>query len=222
MVENPDKVVIHKVGRCKHCHRSLEGKEPIGYDRRQVFDIPPIKLEVTEHRAEMKECDGCGKCTTAGFPEDVQYKVQYGSHLEANAAYVKNYALLPYKRAAELFEDLFGAPLCPATVAKVDREVAERLEEVNERIKRNAISSPIAHFDETGMRIEGKLHWLHVCGTQALTYYSPHARRGSDAFDAIGILPSFRTRPVWARLAAKSLWNRKIREGSEIKLLSIN
>jgi hypothetical protein len=65
--------------------------------------------------------------------------------------------------------------------------VAVRSEEVNERIKERVIcSSPIVHFDKTGMRIEGKLHWLHVAGTDSLTCYILHEKRGSDAFDAIG------------------------------------
>ena len=191
MVKNADKVKIHKVDYCEHCGKSLKKKKAIDHDRRQVFDLPPIKVEVTEHRAEIKECDRCGKRSTAEFPDDITHKVQYGPGLKAHAVYIKNYALLPYERAAELFEDLFGVPLSAATLVRVDREVAGRLEEVTERIKENIISSPIVHFDETGMRIEGKLHWLHVAGTEALTYYMAHAKRGSDAFDAIGILPRF-------------------------------
>ena len=197
MAENPDKVKIHKVKYCEHCGKSLKKKKPIGYDRRQVFDLPPKRVEVTEHCGEIKECDDCGKLSTAEFPEDVTHKVQYGPGLKAHAAYIKNYALLPYERAAELFEDLFGVPLSAGTLVRIDREVAGRLEEVNERIKENIIrSSAAVHFDETGMRIEGKLHWLHVAGTEALTYYIPHAKRGSDAFDAIGILPRFEGRAV--------------------------
>ena len=197
MVDNPDKVKIHTVERCGHCQKSLKDKEPIGYDRRQVFDVPPIKVEVTEHRAEIKECDDCGKLTAAEFPGDITHKVQYGCRLKVNAAYIKNYALLSYERAAELFEDLFGVPLSAGTLVRVDRETADRLEEVDERIKDNLIrSSPIVHFDETGMRIEGKLHWLHVAGTETLTYYMPHDKRGGIAFDAVGILPRFEGRAV--------------------------
>jgi len=196
MVDEPDKVEVHEVECCEHCGKSLKKKKAIEYDRRQVFDLPPIKVEVTEHRAEIKECDRCGKLTAAEFPEGITHKVQYGSRLKANAAYIKSYALLSYDRAAELFEDLFGVPLSAGTLVKVDREVAGRLEEVNERIKESIISSPIVHFDETGMRIEAKLHWLHVAGTEALTYYMPHAKRGGDAIDAIGILPSFQGKAV--------------------------
>jgi len=191
MVENPDIIEVHKVERCGRCGQSLKGKEILGYDRRQVFDLPAIKVEVTEHQAEIKECGGCGTLTTAEFPEEVRHKAQYGPGLKATAAYIKGYGLLSYERAAELFEDLFGVPLSGGTLVNIDQEIVERLEEVNERIKEQILDSPIVHFDETGMRIEGKLHWLHVAGTEEATYYMPHGKRGSQAIEAIGILPSF-------------------------------
>jgi len=196
MVENPDIVEVHKVEHCGHCGESLKGEEVLGYDRRQVFDLPPIKVEVTEHQAEIKECGRCGKLTTAEFPKRLTHKVQYGPGLKANAAYIKSYGLLSYERAAELFEDLFGVPLSAGTLVNVDREIGERLEEVSERIKERILYSPIVHFDETGMRIEGKLHWLHVAGTAEATYYLPHGKRGSQAIDAVGILPNFQGKAV--------------------------
>lgn len=196
MVENADKVKLHKGEHCGSCGESLKDKEVTGYDRRQVFDTPPIKVEVTEHRAEIKECDRCGAVSTAEFPEDITHKVQYGDRLKANAVYIKNYAFLSYERAAELFEDLFGVELSVGTLVNIDRDAGERLEEVTERIKESIISSAIVHFDETGMRICGERNWLHVAGTETLTYYMPHARRGGIAFDEIGILPFFEGRAV--------------------------
>jgi len=196
MVAKPDKVKVHKVECCGSCSNSLKDKQATGYDRRQVFDTPPIKVEVIEHRAEIKECDRCGAVTVAEFPEDVTHKVQYGPRLKANALYIKNYALLSYDRAAELFEDLFGVALSAGTLVNIDWDAGERLEEVNERIKEQIISSAIVHFDETGMRISGKLNWLHVAGTEVLTYYIPHPKRGSIAFDEIGILPYFEGRAI--------------------------
>jgi len=191
MVSNPDKVVVYKVDVCGSCGKSLKKEKVIEYDRRQVFDIPPIKVEVTEHRGEIKACDRCGEVSTAAFPKDVTHKAQYGDRLKAYAVYIKNYGLLSYERAAELFEDLFSVPLSPGTLVNIDKTCAERLEGVAERIKQNIIASSIAHFDETGMRIEGKLHWLHVAGTNELTYYMPHQKRGSVATDQIGILPIY-------------------------------
>lgn len=191
MVSHPDKVMVHKVGICGNCGRSLETGKVIEYDRRQVFEIPAIKVEVTEHRAEIKACDRCGEVSAAIFPEGVSTKAQYGDRLKAYAVYIKNYGLLSYERAAELFEDLFSVPLSSGTLVNIDRSCSERLEEACGDIKEGIIASPIAHFDETGMRIEGKLHWLHVSSTDELTYYEPHKKRGSEAIEEIGILPKF-------------------------------
>jgi transposase len=196
MVDNPDIVEVHRVQRCNRCGRSLKNAQVLGYDRRQVFDLPPIQVEVTEHRAELKECGRCGQVTTAEFPEGVTHKAQYGPGLKATAAYLKGYGLLSYERAAELLEDLFGLPLSAGTLVNVDREIGERLEEVNKRIKERITDSAVVHFDETGMRIEGTLHWLHVAGTEEATYYRPHAKRGRPAIDAIGILPRFQGKAV--------------------------
>jgi transposase len=196
LVDSPDTVTVHKVQRCQHCGKSLKSKKALKYERRQVFDLPPIQVQVSEHRAEIKACDRCGKLSIAEFPRDVRHKVQYGPRLKANAAYIKNYGLLSYQRAAELFEDLFGVALSAGTLVKMDREAAERLQEVNQRIKQRITDSAIVHFDETGLRIEGKLHWLHVAGTEELTYYLPHAKRGTEACDAMGILPNFRGKAV--------------------------
>jgi transposase len=196
MVSNPDKVRVHKVTICGKCGRSLRRKKVIEYDRRQVFEIPPIKVEVTEHRVEIKACDRCGEVSAAAFPKDVTHKAQYGNRLKAYAVYIKNYGLLSYERAAELFEDLFSVPLSLGTLVNIDRNCADRLEEVVGSIKENIVASPIVHFDETGMRIEGKLHWLHVSSTDELTYYMPHKKRGNKATDEIGILPHFRGKAV--------------------------
>jgi transposase len=196
MVEKPDKVVVHRVKRCRRCGRLLRKKGVLGYERRQVFEIPPLKVEVTEHRAEIKACEGCGEVSTADFPKSITHKAQYGARLKAYAVYIKNYGLLSYGRAAELFEDLFCVPLSEGTLVRIDRGCAERLEEVEQRIKKNILDSPVVHFDETGMRVEGKLQWLHVSSTKELTYYAAHEKRGKNATDEISLLPQYRGRAV--------------------------
>lgn len=196
MVENPDKVVVHQVECCRRCGRLLRKKSVLGYERRQVLEIPPLKVEVTEHRAEIKACEQCGEVNTADFPKGITHKAQYGERLKAYAVYIKNYGLLSYERAAELFEDLFSVPLSAGTLVTIDRSCAERLEEVEQRIKKNILGSPVVHFDETGMRVEGKLQWLHVASTKELTYYAVHEKRGKNATDEIALLPQYRGRAM--------------------------
>ncbi len=191
MVKHPDHIEVHSLFRCDHCGNSLKDQKVKDYEKRQVFDLPPIKMEVHEHQAEIKYCRRCGKWTTAEFPEGVTHKTQYGNRINAWASYLKGYALLPFGRQSELFHDLFGIDISTGTLANIDRRCSEGLAETVESIKKALMCSPVIRCDETGIRINGKLHWLHTAGTEDLTYYAWHARRGNAATDEIGILPEY-------------------------------
>ncbi|KJJ83558.1 transposase IS66, partial [Candidatus Omnitrophus magneticus] len=83
MVDNPNHTEVHRVGRCGNCNISLIDIEVVDYEKRQVFDVPPIKIYVTEHKAEIKDCPSCGKRNKAEFPEGVAQPVQYGNGVKA-------------------------------------------------------------------------------------------------------------------------------------------
>lgn len=191
MVDNPEHTVIHGVSVCKRCGKSLETVETTNYERHQVFDLPPIKVEVTEHRAESKICPYCGCLNKATFPEEAQQPVQYGPRLRSTGIYLSQYQLLPYERISELFADLFDHQLSQATLVNANKAAYEVLEPVEEEVKQRIIASPVVHFDETGLYTEGKREWLHVASTEKLTYYAAHSKRGHEATDEIGILPEF-------------------------------
>jgi len=191
-MENPDETEIHKVEYCADCGRPLDKENVDSYDTRQVFEIPEIKAVVTEHCAEKKICPHCGKENIATFPEKVTHKAQYGDRLKAFAIYLQNYDFIPYERAAEFFTDIFRIPLSQGTLVNINLDCAEKLKDVEEEIKSRIIDSPIVNFDETGFRIFGKRHWLHVSSTQTLTYYFPHEKRGKKASSAMDILPNFK------------------------------
>jgi transposase len=97
-----------------------------------VFDLPPIKVEVTEHRAGSKICPRCGHLNKASFPEEVQQPVQYGFRLKAIAVYLSQYQLLPYERTS--FADLFGHQLSQATLVNANEACYKILEPVEEKI----------------------------------------------------------------------------------------
>jgi len=193
MVDNPDHVVEHQVSICDGCGMSLVDVQATGCERRQVFDLPPkITVEVTEHQAETKTCPTCGHLNQATFPDKVQQPVQYGPNLKSVATYLNQYQLIPYDRLRVLFIDLFHCELSQATLVNTNRACYKILGPVEKEIKQQLIDSPVAHFDETGMRIEGKRKWCHVVCTKTLTHYAAHDRRGSEANKAMGILPAFK------------------------------
>ena len=191
LVAEPDRVIVHSPATCAGCQTALDGVAATGYTRRQVVDLPPLQLEVREHRAEEKMCPQCRHTTTGAFPADVTTMVQYGAGIKALAVYLLTYHLLPYNRTSALLGDLFGHAPAKGTLQTAVETCAADLVEVEEQIKDALRQADVLHNDETGVRVHGRLQWVHVTSTPQVTHYAAHPKRGSDAMTDIGILPAF-------------------------------
>lgn len=196
-VENPDIIELHQVNECHNCQQDLSEVVPSEHETRQVFDLPKVKLIVTEHQAEIKICTHCGIKNKAAFPVGVKQTVQYGSEIKAQAVYFNQYQLLPLKRISELFATIYGQAISQGSLIGFCQEIAEKVHSVNQRIKTHLSErEAVVHFDETGSRVNGKLHWLHSASTDKLTYYALHPKRGYPAMNDIGILPNLQGRAI--------------------------
>lgn len=196
MSETPDHVIVHELSVCPECAHDLSQTEPSEHMRRQVYDVPPVELEVTEHRSEIKVCPCCRKRVKASFPAGVTHPVQYGELFKAQAAYLNTYQLLPMARSCELLGDFYGHQPAEALIQEANQALQAGSAPALEAIKQALIQEDVTHHDESGVRVEGHLEWLHVSSTERLTHYEVHPKRGQEGMKAIGILPDANGRIV--------------------------
>ncbi len=179
LAATPDEVVTHQPRQCQQCQTMLEGVTPHALERRQLLDLPPVRLHVIEHQAAHVRCAACGHLTVAAFPAQVPSRIQYGPRLRALVVYLVEQQLVPYARVRDLLADVFGQSLSVGTLVSIVQQCAQALAPIEEELKTQAQAAPVLHNDETGVRVAGRLQWVH-------------AKRGSEATQALGILPGFR------------------------------
>ena len=191
-VEKSDKVELHLPGSCSVCGRNIEAEEAhqvIG--QRQVFDLPDPKLEVIEHRLCAVEC--CGQVQSGAYPLHVKSSVQYGAGVRALVTKLSVDHKMPLKQISTLFGDLYGYNLNSETIETTLERGYELSAPLEAMVKEALKDAPVTHFDETGLRVAGKLHWMHTAGNEKYTYLFIHANRGKKALlDKPSVLKDFR------------------------------
>jgi hypothetical protein len=190
-VADPDVVVRHVPLVCGGCGDDLADAVEVGAARRQVFDVPEPTMVVTEHQIVTVAC-GCGHHTTAPAPAEATAPVCYGPRIAAIGVYLLHGQFLSVGRTADALCDLFGMPVAPGTVACwVKRSALGIIEHVLPVVADRIAAASVAHFDETGLRVDGRLVWLHSASTATDVLLAVHRRRGTEAMDTVGVLPRF-------------------------------
>ena len=187
-VENPDKIVDLKVNK-KDLPKGEVFKEA-GFEARQVIDIKITKV-ITEYRAHILKGKG-GKRYMAQFPEGITQPIQYGNSVKTMAVYMSQYQLIPYNRAQDFFTNELKIAMSMGTLFNFNKDAYDKLEEFDEIAKEKLRKSTRVHADETGININKEKFWLHTACNDKWTHFYPHEKRGSEAMDAIGILPNFK------------------------------
>jgi transposase len=195
MVENPDEIIELKPEVCQECQRKFDGKRT-GYtmvSRRQKLDIPPMTLQSTEYQSYGCTCEHCGAYNQGAYPEGVNAPIQYGSGVKALVTLLHQNGCLSVEKIQTLFSDLFSAPLNEATILQCQHTAHDKLEEEEQYIKEQLSAGKVNHADESGVRVEGKNHWLHTLGNERYTYQFVHQKRGYDAHEPhLSVLHQYR------------------------------
>lgn len=189
--ENPGLTVPVPLNRCPECGTDLSDQPVVAEEKRQVFDLPPVKMQVTEYQAQRKTCPNCGRIVSAVFPADVCAPAQYGPGMQAVMGYLNVRQVIPCERVAEVCEDLFGHRPSAGSVVQAVVRCAQRVAPAVDEIRDALKSVPVLHADETGVRCVGKTHWLHVVSTATHTLYSHSPKRGVEGFAEAGVLPGY-------------------------------
>lgn len=196
MVSEPDVVKTHTPEVCGRCGR-IHGTEPLVVRaRRQVFDIPTPRIEVTEHQVLDWVCSGCQAMNKGQFPQDVYSNTQYGFQLMTMSALFNNGHNIPRNKVQSIFKDLFGVKLNEQTLQAQNEFVYACLANEEAYIKAQLLQSEVVHYDETGFYVGKNRFWEHVASNEHYTALFVHPQRGAAAHEAdISILPSFQN---WA------------------------
>jgi len=191
LVETPDVVVRHGLERCPECQHDLRSVAVVGMEKRQVFDLPTLHLEVTEYQVERKRCPCCNREVKATFPLSVSQPTQYGEQIKGLVVYLSGYHLLPVGRICEMVSDCYGQTISQGMVLAALEESVAAVQPSLAAIEEGLLRAEVAHADETGMRVAGQTQWLHVFSTTQLTRYGVHAKRGQAALAELGLVPRF-------------------------------
>ena len=205
MADKVTETVLITPDACPCCGENLENVNGHKTDTHYVMEMPPIAINVTEYTTEEKTCPTCGKNISMEFPYEAKATQQYGPNFKAFIVLLAKTGMVAMNRLVEILEAVSGIRISSGTVVNTIDKCAKSLEKPVKDIKEAIKTAQVGHFDETGMRSQGILKWLHTSSTERLTYLEMHGKRGKEALDDIGILNDFKGTAVHDCYA--SYWN---------------
>ena len=190
--DNPDEIVPYQVDACPDCETDLRDVAADGIIRRQVEDLPPIQTIVTEHQIELKTCPCCNaQWQAGGCPEEIKHEFQYGPRIKAVSVYLSAYQFIPALRTKQMMK-VFGVELSTGTLDNFRKSASRNLKSFTEELRSSIIKSAAGFFDETGIKVRGMGHWVHVAATALFSLFALHPKRGREAHASMGVLAFFK------------------------------
>ena len=191
IMREPDEIREHKPCQCSGCPHELICVGRVS-DTRYEVDIS-LSTRIVAHKAYAFQCTRMkGQTLKGSFPNGINSAIQYGANVAALATALTTNGMMSVKRTHEILSGVFGVPICVGTVASFVSRCADQVKTAVSMIKEKLASSELAHFDETGIRAEGKLHWVHSASDKLFTFLSVERKRGKEGMDTAGVLPRFK------------------------------
>jgi transposase len=217
-LERVTAVVDHWPARCSCGHVfAQEEREPAGGPaRHEVPELPPLAVEISEHRLQRLWCPDCGRVVRAKLPVGVPPGC-FGPKLEAAIAALTVRNRLSRRQLVELLNELFGCPIAVGTVDAILTRTAETLESVYEELLAQTRASGSLNVDETGWYLSGEPRtlWGAFSKHTAVLRIAPDRGKqhlhgligdrfagvvGSDRFSAYNSLDPERRQVCWSHL----------------------
>ncbi|MEU8252416.1 IS66 family transposase [Nonomuraea sp. NPDC048916] len=193
---DPDQITIVTPAECGGCGRRLDDIEGTVAARVQMFDTPPVKLQVTEYRMVKVACPGCRRATRAATPAGLAGPCCYGPNVRAATALLACNGHMSITRAADLMGVLLDAPVSTGFTGGLVKRVAGRLAGFETALKERLRAAPVLHHDETPARVAGddddRLLYVYTARADRLAWFGAADNRGHAALDGFGILPGYR------------------------------
>ena len=187
LFNNPTRIEDIKIETCK-CGGRVEysGK----YTAKQLVDVEVV-TEIIEYREHEGICECCRHLVKNQAP--TMGVITYGNKLKSFSAILSLEGMVSINRIKQMLCELTGGvlKLSEGTIAKWNKDLSLRVAPAVEVIGEKLLAAPVLHKDETGIRVNDTLHWLHVLSNDKYTLYSSHKKRGNDADKEVGILPIY-------------------------------
>ena len=187
----PDEIVRHFPVMCRNCPNQGKCANRV-CESRYVVDIE-VKTVITQHQQIECNCALMNNRPVQGcFPTDVAATKQYGTNITALSSVLSTVGMMSMDRIHQVLHSITGElDITAATIRNMLHRLWLSSKQAAEYIQNRVTSLPLLHCDETGLRVEGSLHWLHCACDSKWSYFFLHEKRGTDAINAMGILPGY-------------------------------
>lgn len=184
--------VIHRPEQCADCQHS---DKCVSCGRSAPHDVIDVEIstKVTRHHTEKYSCPlRDGKIISGVFPKGVTGKTQYGDGIRALAIALSTAGMVSIERTHQILQGLLGVPISTGTVAEMLSQFGSTVAPAVQEIKKALLASPVVNCDETGVRVNGSICWVHTACNGQYTYLSLQPKRGQEGMKGAGFLPSYK------------------------------